>query len=197
MKKLFYATKNKYKIQTMKDRLAGLNIELITPYDINISVIDVDENASSVEENAVLKAKAYYDKIQMPIIAGDSALYVEKFDKQPGLFVRRVNGRYLEDDELEEYYINRLNEIGGKSYAYYITGLAIINEGVVKTVEIKEDKFILTSNICDGERQNDALGRLEYDPVLNKYFCEKTEEDKRKNSKLFDKQCIKFILENI
>ena len=92
MRKLFYATKNKYKIQTMKDRLKETDIELITPYDINLD-LEVEENGETVTENAILKAKAYYEKVNIPTLAADSALYIEKFDKQPGLFARRVNGK--------------------------------------------------------------------------------------------------------
>ncbi len=196
MKKLFYATKNKYKIQNMKERLKNLEIELLTPYDANID-IDIDENGNTVIENAILKAKAYYEKVQIPTIAGDSSLFIEKFNSQPGLFVRRVNGKYLDYDELEEHYIQELNKIGGESKAYYITGLAIITNEGIKTKEIKEDEFILTSNICKTDRKNDVLGRLEFDKKINKYFCEMTEEDKTKRNYTFDKECINFIINNI
>lgn len=90
MKKLFYATKNKHKIQNMKDRLKELEIGLVTPYYVDMD-IDVEESRNTVIENAILKAKAYYEKVKIPTIAGDSALFVEKFEVQPGLFVRRVN----------------------------------------------------------------------------------------------------------
>ena len=102
MKKLFYATKNKAKIQNMKDRLKDYEIELVTPYDIELE-IEVSENGNTVIDNAVLKAKAYYDKIKLPTIAGDSSLFIEKFASQPGLFVRRVNEKYLSDDEYKLY----------------------------------------------------------------------------------------------
>ena len=42
---------------------------------------------------------SYYKKTNIPTIAGDSALFVEKFNNQPGLFVKRVNGKELTDDE--------------------------------------------------------------------------------------------------
>ena len=196
MKKLFYATKNKFKIQNMKDRLKNLEIELITPYDIQIS-IDVNEDGNTVIENAILKANAYYKKVKIPTIAGDSSLFVKKFVSQPGLFVRRVDGKYLNDDELEEYYIQELDKVGGESKAYYITGLVIITEAGLKIKEIKEDEFVLTSNICKLDRNNDALGRLEFDEKLNKYFCEMTESDKKERNYTFDKECVDFIMSNI
>ena len=196
MKKLFYATKNKAKIQNMKDRLKDYEIELVTPCDIELE-IEVSENGNTVIDNAVLKVKAYYEKVKLPTIAGDSSLFIEKFASQPGLFVRRVNGKYLSDDELEEYYIEELNKIGGESKAYYITGLAMFTDKGIKTKEIKEDEFILTSNICNSNKNNDALGRLEFDEKLNKYFCEMTEADKKERNYTFDKKCVDFIMRNI
>lgn len=196
MKNLFYATKNKYKIKNMKDRLKNLEIKLITPYELGIDV-DILEDGNTVIENAILKAKAYYELVKMPTIAGDSSLFVEKFDNQPGLSVRRKNGVYLNDIELEEFYVEQLNKIGGESKAFYITGLALIIDDKIKTIEIKEDQFILTSTKCKNDTIGDALGRIEFDSKINKYFCEMTEEDKKKRTYVFDKECVKFITENM
>lgn len=196
MKKLFYATKNKYKIQNMKDRLKETDIELITPYDIDLN-LEIEENGENVTQNAILKAKPYYEKLKIPTIAGDTALYIEKFEKQPGLYARRVNGKYLDDDELEKYYISELIKVGGESKAYYNTGLALIVNGEIKTIEIKEDEFIMKANICKAKRKSDVLGRIAFDPKLNKYFCELTEEDKKKSNNIFDKECLEFIIKNI
>ena len=77
--KLFYATKNKFKINNMKNRISDLDIELYTPYDFDFD-IDVEEDGKSVAENAKIKAMAYSDKVDMPIVAADSSLYVDKFE---------------------------------------------------------------------------------------------------------------------
>ena len=196
MKKLFYATKNKFKIQSMNNRLNELDIEIITPYDLNID-IDIEEDGNTVTENATKKAQAYTKLVDMPIIAGDSALYIEKFKVQPGLHVRRINGKYLNDDELERYYSTELKKIGGESIAYYITGLALINKDKIHTIEIRENDFLMTSKIYNGERNNDALGRLEVDIKSNKYFCEITNIDKKNTDSNYDKKCVEFIKNNI
>ena len=190
--KLFYATKNKFKIEQMEDRIKGLGINLITPYDIDIN-IEVKEIGKTVLDNALIKAKTYYNLVKLPVIAADSSLYVEKFRSQPGIYVRRVNGKYLEDDEIEEYYIDQLNRIGGESLAYYVTGLALIKDNKIFLKEIKEDKFILTNRICKAEKTHDQLSRIEFDIKLNKYFCEITKEDKEKIDYIFDEKCVEFI----
>ena len=79
MKSLFFATRNKNKIENMEYRLRDYDIKLITPYDLNID-LDINENGKTVTENALIKAKAYYKKTNIPTIAGDSALFVEKFN---------------------------------------------------------------------------------------------------------------------
>ena len=192
MKKLLYATGNKYKIESMKKRLKGLDIEIISPKDLNISV-NIIEDGKTVIENAIIKAKAYYDIAKIPTIAGDTALYVKKFKKQPGLYVHRVNGKDLTPEETQEYYINSLKEVGGESEANYNTGLAIIKDDKIYTTEIKEDMFILTSKVSDNPCKYDTLSRIQYEPNLKKYICELTDEDIKNRNSTFDRECVKFI----
>lgn len=196
MIEVFFATKNKDKIIKMRNRLKGLDIKVITPYDINVN-IEIEENGSNVIENATLKARAYFDKIKIPTIATDSSLYVEKFDVQPGLFIKRINGVTLNDDELEEHYINELNKVGGTSKAFYVTGLVLVQDGKVNSIEIKEDEFIFTSNVCKHNRNYDPLSRLEYDEKIGKYFCELDEIEMDKRGYNFDKEAREFIKNNI
>ena len=196
MIEVFFATKNKDKIIKMRNRLKGLDIKVITPYDINVN-IEIEENGSNVIENATLKARAYFDKIKIPTIATDSSLYVEKFDIQPGLFIKRINGVTLNDDELEEHYINELNKVGGTSRAFYVTGLVLVRDGKVNSIQIKEDEFIFTSNVCKNNRNYDPLSRLEYDEKIGKYFCELDETEMDKRGYNFDKEAREFIKNNI
>lgn len=195
MYKLFFATKNMEKIRRMKTRLKNSNIEILTPYDLNVN-IDIDENGTNVIENATLKAKAYFEKINTPTIATDSSLYVEKFEIQPGLNVRRIKGITLDDESLEKHYINELNKIGGKSKANYVTGVVIIKNDKIYSTEIREDAFIFTSNYCKDKRNHDPLSRLEFDPKLNKYFCQLTQDELISRDYNFDIKTRDFI-ENV
>ena len=192
MTEIFFATMNKDKIMKMKNRLKNLDIKIVTPYDKNLN-IEIQENGESVIENATLKAKAYFDKTQVPTIATDSALYVEKFDTQPGLFVKRINGVALEDDELEKHYIKELNKVGGTSKAFYITGIVLVQKNKISSIEIKEEDFIFTSRICEEERTFDPLSRLEYDEKIKKYFCQLNENEMDQRGYRFDAEAKKFI----
>ena len=192
MKRLLYATGNKYKIESMIERLKGTDIEIISPNDLNIK-LNVVEDGKTVVENARKKAKAYYDATKIPTIAGDTALFIEKFEEQPGLYVHRVNGKELTIEETLEYYVQELKKVGGTSEAYYYTGLVIIKDDIEYNREIKEDKFIFTSKMSDKPSKYDGLSRIQIDPRLNKYVCELTEEDTKNRNNTFDVECVNFI----
>lgn len=163
---LLYATNNNSKVYNMKRRLENIPIEIITPKELGIKV-NVIEDGKTAVENAIKKAQAYYEEMKIPTIAGDSGLFIDGIpsDKQPGLFVRRVNGKVLSDHEMIEYYTELIESIGGKALGYYVTGLALITEQGVFTTEINEDKFILSSTISENNHRGNPLDVMTIDPV--------------------------------
>lgn len=196
--KLLYATNNNSKIYNMQRRLQGLPIELVTPKDLGIK-LEVIEDGKTATENAIKKAEAYYQATGISTIAGDSGLYVDNLPegKQPGLFVRRVNGKELSDDEMIKYYTTLIDSIGGKSMGYYITGLAMMTEDGLKTIEISEDKFILSSKISDNNHRGNPLDVMTIDPVTQKYYTDMTDDEFKNSGHIFDKECVEFIKSNL
>jgi len=196
--KLLFATGNEKKCELMRKRVKEIkNIEVVMPKQININ-INVNEDGKTAEENAIKKAKAYYAATKLATIAEDSGLWIEKFaiEDQPGLFVKRVNGREdLSDEEILECYIQKLNKVGGKSNARYITGIAVVNEnGEVFSKTIYEEIFILTSKKNEkGYTLGGFLDVISYDPISNKYFNELNEEDKKNRYKIIDEETRKVI----
>lgn len=199
--KLLFATGNPNKYELMKRRLKEIEeVEVIMPKHINVK-INIVEDGKTAEENAIKKAKAYYEQTKIATIAEDSGLWVENFSEedQPGLFVKRVNGREdLSDEEILNCYIEKLNKVGGKSNARYKTGIAVINEkGEVFSKTIDEELFILTANKNDkGYIKGGFLDVISYDPISNKYFNELTEEEKSKRYEIIDEE-IRKIIKNI
>ena len=194
---LLYATNNNSKIYNMRRRLQNTSIKIITPRELGIQ-IDVIEDGKTTVENAIKKAKAYYEQTKMPTIAGDSGLFIDGIpnNKQPGLFVRRVNGKELSDDEMIEYYTKLLDSIGGKSTGYYVTGLALITEQGIFTTEIEEDKFILSSTISNANHRGNPLDVMTIDPISLKFYTDMTDEDFKNLGLIFEKECIEFLENN-
>ena len=199
--KLLFGTGNEYKYQLMKKRLEEIKeIELINPKMINLK-LDIIEDGQTPEENAIKKAKQYYEASGIATIAEDSGLYIDAFpeDEQPGLFVKRINGREdASDTEILNYYIEKLKKYGGESLASYHTGVCIIDEaGKIHSKIIEENKFLMTSNknniptISGG-----ILDCISYDTVNKKYFNERNEEEKAIHYKNLDEE-YREIIKNI
>ena len=112
MKKVLFATGNQTKAKRFSKGLLEKGIEVITLKDIN-KEIEIEENGKNAIENALIKAKAYSKITDMPVFAMDDNLYLENVpeEKQPGMYVRRVNGKRLSDEEMIEYYINIVKEL--------------------------------------------------------------------------------------
>lgn len=195
---LLYATSNNSKVYNMRRRLEGLPIEIVTPKELGIK-IDVVEDGKTAVENATKKAQAYYEETRIPTIAGDSGLFIDGIpdDKQPGLFVRRVNGKSLSDDEMIEYYTKLIESIGGKSTGYYVTGLALFTDHGLFTTEISEDKFILSSTTSKNNHRGNPLDVMTIDPVSQKFYTDMTDDDFKSLGHIFDKECVEFLKENL
>lgn len=195
---LLFATGNENKYNLMKRRLSSLDdINVLMPKQIGVK-INVVEDGKTAEENAIKKAQEYYNKTGMAVIAEDSGLYVDKFNEnmQPGLFVRRVNGREdLTDHEILNYYINCLNIVDGESLAHYQTGVALIDaDGNIYSMTIDEEPFLFTSK----KNQKDTvsggtLDSISYDIKNKKYFNELTNDEKQQRYERIDQETLKLV----
>ena len=133
--KLLYATTNKAKLESMQRVTNSLNIEIIGLKDLqnlqefkNIELPQIDESGKNPLENAIIKAKAYYKVLQIPLFSCDSGLYFENVDEkdQPGTHIRRVNGKTLTDEEALEHYAKLATSYGGKIKAKYKNAICLI-----------------------------------------------------------------------
>ena len=147
MKKLLFATGNQSKAKRFSKGLLEKGIEVLSLKDLGIH-LDIKEDGTDAIENALIKARACYEKEHMPVIGMDDTLYMEGVpsDKQPGLYVRRVNGKTLSDEEMLDYYTQLVKEYGidGKANCKWIYGLALINEkGEESTYTWDKDNFYM------------------------------------------------------
>ena len=118
MKEILFATGNKSKAKRFTKGLLANDIKVLTLEDVNIN-IEVEENGTTAIENALIKARDYAKETNLPVFAMDDTLYLENVpeDKQPGMYVRRVNGKRLTDAEM---YGGRCNISHHFLYAFFI-----------------------------------------------------------------------------
>ena len=180
MKKVLFATGNESKAKRFKDGLLRNGIEIITIKDIDED-IEVSEDGKDAIENALIKARAYAKVLDMPVFAMDDSLYIDNIpdDKQPGLYVRRVNGKRLSDEEMLTYYSNLAHEYGedGKLTCRWVYGIAVINNGVESTYTWSKNDFYIVDKPSDKIDPGYPLNTISINKKLNKYFTDMTKED--------------------
>ena len=181
MKQILFATGNQSKAKRFSKGLEEKGIEVITLKDINIE-LEIDESGKNAIENAVLKAKAYAKVVDIPVFAMDDNLYLEGVpeNKQPGMFVRRVNGKRLTDEEMIEYYSKLVKDYGtnGKLTARWVYGIAVINNGRLSTYTWNKEDFYMVDIPSNKINPGYPLNTISINKKLNKYFTDITEDDK-------------------
>ena len=102
--------------------------ELFDPKLITVkpapSKIDVVEDGETYFENALLKAKAYYDKFKVPVIADDSGLNVAALPNELGLHSARFGGDGLTDRDRAELLLKKLDGVINRE-AYFSCVLCV------------------------------------------------------------------------
>ena len=199
MKQILFATGNPSKAKRFSKGLLEKGIEVVTLKDMNIE-IDVEENGKSAIENALIKARAYSKVVGIPVFAMDDNLYLENVpeEKQPGMYVRRVNGKRLSDEEMIEYYSNLAKEYGvaGRLTCRWVYGIAIIDNEKESTYTWSKEDFYMVDKPSDKINPGYPLDTISINKRLNKYFTDITEEDKIKLQE-DESDVVEFIARSI
>lgn len=126
--RLLYATTNKGKLSSMSKALYPLGIEIFGLDEIECQLPVVIESGRTPLENAQLKAKAYYEALRTPLFSCDSGLYFDNLDEelQPGLHIRRIEGKELSDEEMIAYYSKLAKNNGGELVGRYKNAICLI-----------------------------------------------------------------------
>ena len=181
MQKVLFATGNQTKAKRFSKGLQQKGIEVISLKDID-KEIEVDENGKNAIENALIKARVYAKIVDIPVFAMDDNLYLENVpeEKQPGMHVRRVNGKRLTDDEMIEYYTGLVKKYGidGKLTCRWVYGIAVICKGKENTYTWSKEDFYMVEKPSNKVEPGYPLNTISINRKLNKYFTDITEEDK-------------------
>ena len=91
MNKIIFATGNKDKMKEIRMILSDLDVEILSMKEAGISV-DIEENGTTFEENALIKAKAVAAYTDAIVLADDSGLEIDYLNKEPGVYSARYAG---------------------------------------------------------------------------------------------------------
>ena len=89
--KIIFATGNEGKMKEIREILADPQVEILSMKEAGITA-EIEENGTSFEENAVIKAKAVMELCHEIVLADDSGLEIDYFNKEPGIYSARYMG---------------------------------------------------------------------------------------------------------
>ena len=114
MNTVIFATSNEGKMREVRAILADMPVRVLSMKEAGIKV-DVDENGTSFEENALIKASGIagcipeeYKADKVFVLADDSGLEVDYLNKEPGIYSARYMGEDTSYDIKNQTIIDRL-----------------------------------------------------------------------------------------
>ena len=174
--KILAATNNAHKISEFSEILSPLGIAVVSPHSLGISA-DPEENGTTFEENARIKAQAFLEKAGLPVLADDSGLEVKALDGAPGVHSARY--AYGSDMDRVHKLLNALCEKADRS-ARFVSVLALA---------LPDGRILTARGECPGLLSHKPIGEtgFGYDPVFfveqyGKTFAELTSKQKNKIS---------------
>jgi XTP/dITP diphosphohydrolase len=114
MRRLLIATTNPAKLAEYRLILRDISadLELVSLADLKISEIP-EETGATFTDNALLKARFYFDRARMPTLADDGGLEIDALGGEPGVRSHRWlgSGRDDSDDALVAEVIRRMKDV--------------------------------------------------------------------------------------
>lgn len=153
--KLIFATHNKNKAKEVSSLMPDF-IELLSLDDINFHA-EIEENASTLEGNALLKAKTIFEKTGINCFADDSGLLVDALNGAPGVYSARYAGNQKSDEDNMQKLLHELQNKLDRN-AHFKTVMALIIDG----------KEYLFDGKIEGKIISEKLGTngFGYDPIF-------------------------------
>jgi len=144
MRKIILATTNNGKLADVKEILKDIDVQILSFLDFN-DYPEVEETGKTFLENAILKAKAVFEKYNIPSIGDDSGLESFQLNGEPGIYSARYAGINANDEK------NNLKLIGKlKSFP-----------------EPHKGRFVCAAVYFDGQHINSTFGEVKGE-IINK-----------------------------
>lgn len=155
MKEIVFATNNKHKLDEVR-KIANGKLHILSLSDINCHE-DIEETGTTLEANALIKARYVKDNYGYDCFADDTGLEVEALEGLPGVYSSRYAGEACRPADNMNKLLTVLKDVDNRS-ARFRTVIALI---------LKNDDYyfegIINGMITLEERGKAGFG---YDPIF-------------------------------
>ena len=179
MDKIIFATGNEGKMKEVRMIREDLGLPVLSLKDAGITA-DVEENGTTFEENAQIKAKAIMEMTGALVLADDSGLEVDALDKEPGIYSARYMGHDTSYHIKNQNIIDRLEgKVGEERSARFVCAIA---------AAFPDGRVLITRGTMEGQIGYEEKGEngFGYDPIfyLPEYQCYSAELSLEEKNKL-------------
>ena len=179
MDKIIFATGNEGKMKEVRMILEDLGLPVLSLKDAGITA-DVEENGTTFEENAQIKAKAIMEMTGALVLADDSGLEVDALDKEPGIYSARYMGHDTSYHIKNQNIIDRLEgKVGEERSARFVCAIA---------AAFPDGRVLITRGTMEGQIGYEEKGEngFGYDPIfyLPEHQCYSAELSLEEKNKL-------------
>lgn len=165
-KRIIFATGNPDKMKEIRMILADLNLEILSMKDAGIQ-IDIEENGTTFEENAIIKARAVAEFTQDIVLADDSGLEIDYLSKEPGIYSARYMGEDTSYTIKNQNLLDRLSGVPKEQRtARFVCAIAAV---------LPNKEVLVTRETIEGYIGYEPAGEngFGYDPIfyVDEYHC--------------------------
>jgi len=202
--KILIATKNPGKVREIKFFL-GSGFEAISFSEL-VDAPDVEETGKTFEDNAILKAKKYFEWSGIPTVADDSGLEIDYLNGEPGVKSRRWPsfaeasagklGREKTDQELIDMALERLKGVPREKRTAHLVAVGAYYDGKnLITERGSTDGYIVEEQKAQCE-PGYPFRAIFWMPRFDKLYQDLTPEEHNQinHRKLLYKKLVKTIL---
>ena len=137
MKKMIFASANRHKLEEVGKILDTSKYELKNLEDVGIHE-EIVEDGSTLEENALIKARYVFDRLKTNVFSEDTGLEVQALGGDPGVYTARYGGPQKSADDNMNLLLKNLQGKEDRSaqfravVALIYDGKEVLFEGIVK-----------------------------------------------------------------
>lgn len=167
MTDIVFATGNQGKMREIRQIMADMDVSILSMKEAGICV-EIEENGTTFEENALIKARSIAKVTNAVVLADDSGLEIDYLDKAPGVLSARYLGEETSYDIKNQHILGLLKDVPDeKRSARFVCAIAAI---------LPDGREFTTQATIEGQIAYAPAGEngFGYDPIFYVPQFEKT-----------------------
>ena len=157
--KIVFATGNEGKMREVRLILQDLGFPVLSMKEAGVT-LDIEENGTTFAENAMIKARAVWEKTGGIVLADDSGLVVDYLGGEPGVYSARYLGEDTSYEIKNQAIIDRLADAKEEERtARFVSAIAAV---------LPDGSELVTEGTVEGLIAHEPAGNggFGYDPIF-------------------------------